>query len=150
MYRAENAIESKNNRKGLLIMDLVESMRHGICEVCGKPFIDTTRNRNKKYCSHSCHQKAAMARKNKEYEPVPETEFTCTVCGGKFKSRSRGVVMYCSDKCRNEGYARWRKAYREKHRTERPLCRYCGKHRCNVKGSDVCGYCRKALKAKKG
>lgn len=119
-----------------------------LCAVCGKPLPEDRYRVQRVYCSYSCRMKATRVRKRENYEPVPETERTCVVCGEKFFTKKPGIHLYCSDTCQTEGFLRNRRRYWRKQHAERPLCKYCGKHRVNIKGADTCGYCRKALKQK--
>jgi 5-methylcytosine-specific restriction endonuclease McrA len=101
------------------------------CEFCGKPF--TAHRRDSRFCSLSCADKWHY-RKNHISVPVPDTVFTCVVCGKEFKAKSNRSVWrlkYCSPECRqvpNSIYKR--ESYVPKPPRKTPdarICDGCGK-----------------------
>ena len=74
-------------------------METKICEYCGKEFIaKTARQKNKRFCSRHCSNRAKRK---------PRTKYICDYCGKEFERLSSQVNgkhhIYCSEECQSKG-----------------------------------------------
>ena len=65
------------------------------CGYCGVPFVDNTRNKNKRYCSPECYTGSKLNRQKKILLK------NCKICGSEFTPKSNRQLC-CSQLCSYE------------------------------------------------